>query len=218
MVAEVRTVPAIAGVETALQVSADRHGRLCPRQVLGVRIGLAGMKALCIEPDGAGRPLLAFVETDGCFVSGVEAATGCSVGHRNLRVQDYGKVAATFVDTRDGRAVRLSPRAGVREIAAWYARDESRRYYQQLEGYQRMPDDELLLTVPVAFSGDLDALMARPGTRVHCDSCGEEVINQREIERGDATLCRACAGDGYYRLVPPAPAGLHLAASGRGVP
>jgi formylmethanofuran dehydrogenase subunit E len=44
--------------------------------------------------------LLTILETDGCAADGVSAATGCWVGRRTLRVEDFGKVAATFVDTQ----------------------------------------------------------------------------------------------------------------------
>lgn len=198
-----RQSTSVPAPEAALRITAARHGRLCPRQVLGVRIGLAGARALDVAPDSAGRPLLLLAETDGCFVDGLEAATGCSVGHRNLRLADYGKVAATFIDTRNGAGVRVVPRHGVRETAAWYARGESRRYYQQLLGYQQMPDEELLLMVAVEFAGDLQALLARPGVRTNCHACGEEILNDREVHREESVLCRACAGDCYYRLVPP---------------
>jgi formylmethanofuran dehydrogenase subunit E len=98
-----------------LEKSIQDHDHLCPRQILGVRIGLAGMKALGFEAPPTKKQLLVISETDGCFVDGVIAATDCTVGHRTLRVEDYGKVAVTFVDTKSGRAVRVAPRLDIRE-------------------------------------------------------------------------------------------------------
>ena len=46
--------------------------------------------------------------TDGCLIDGIAVATGCWVGNRTLRVVDYGKSAATFVDTATQRAPRAS--------------------------------------------------------------------------------------------------------------
>ena len=87
--------------------SARRHNdHLCPRQVLGVRMGLAGAAALGVEAPQGNKRMLVITETDGCFVDGIEVATGCSVGHRTLRVEDYGKVAATFVDLETQEAIR----------------------------------------------------------------------------------------------------------------
>ena len=126
-------------IQTLLELSSHDHAHLCPRQILGVRIGLAGMKALGFHELPAKKQLLVISETDGCFVDGVIAATGCTVGHRTLRVEDYGKVAATFVDTVAGQAVRVAPVLDVREKAYAYAPDESRHYFAQMRAYQIMP-------------------------------------------------------------------------------
>jgi len=37
------------------------------------------------------KTLLLIVETDGCLVDGLAVATGCRVGRRTLRIEDYGK-------------------------------------------------------------------------------------------------------------------------------
>ena len=95
-------------LQTLFEISSRDHNHLCPRQILGVRLGLAGAAALVLEPPIKDKRLLVVTETDGCFVDGVTAATGCTVGHRTLRVEDYGKAAATFVDTHTGRAVRVA--------------------------------------------------------------------------------------------------------------
>ena len=36
---------------------------------------------------------------------------------------------------------------------------------------------------------------------VSCEGCGEEIINEREIVRAGRTLCRSCAGAGYYSVI-----------------
>jgi formylmethanofuran dehydrogenase subunit E len=63
-----------------------------------------------------------------------------------------------------------------------------------------MPDAELLEVQPVSLSIPLEKLLSRPGYRVNCEVCGEEVINEREVVLNGAILCRACAGQSYYRL------------------
>jgi len=185
-----------------LNISASRHSHLCPRQVLGARMGLAGARALGLEPPVLHKRLLATLETDGCFADGVEAATGCSVGHRTLRVEDYGKIAATFVDVQQGKAVRVSPQVDIRERAAVYARGETRHYFAQLAAYQVMPDAELLSIQEVRLNVPVEELVSRPGVRTQCDQCGEEIINEREVIREGRILCRACAGGAYYQVAP----------------
>jgi len=186
-----------------LQKSTRDHSHLCPRQILGVRLGLLGMKALGFDEPPAKKRLLVIVETDGCFADGVIAATDCTVGHRTLRVEDYGKTAAVFVDTLTGQAVRVAPALDVRQKAYAYAPDEPRHYFAQMQAYQVMPDDEMFTTTEVQLTTPIEAIVSRPGVRVNCDVCGEEIINEREFHRDGLTLCRACAGQSYYTALFP---------------
>jgi formylmethanofuran dehydrogenase subunit E len=175
------------------------HRHLCPRQVMGVRIGMAGAAGLGLEVPRRDKRLLVIVESDGCFVDGVSAATGCSVGHRTLRVEDYGKVAATFVDVSSELALRVAPRSEVRKLAWEYAPGETRRYDAQLHGYRLMPDEILLSIQEVALTTPVKTLISRPGVRVSCAACEEEITNEREVHVNGACLCKACAGEAYYR-------------------
>jgi len=191
----------MSDLQLLLEQSAARHSHLCPRQVWGVRMGLAGAAALGMEVPRDDKRLLVIVETDGCFADGVEVATGCTVGHRTLRVEDYGKIAATFIQVKTGRAVRLAPRLDVRERARLYAPDQKRRYFAQLQGYQLMPINELLSLQEVTLTTPVEAIISRAGVRANCVVCGEEIINQREVVREGMTLCRSCAGQAYYEVV-----------------
>ena len=186
-------------VQDACRRSAALHERLCPRQVLGVRMGIAGARALGLDIPREDKRLLVFVETDGCFVDGVTAATGASLGHRTLRLADYGRVAVTVIDTTSGAAFRVAPREGVREAALAYAPDQPNRYQAQIHGYGVMPERELLQVTPVTLAFDLPTLLGRPGVRAECEGCHEEVLNQRERASTSGALCPACADGAYYQ-------------------
>ena len=180
------------------------HDHVCPRQVIGLRMGeLAGeILGLCLPQTD--KRLLVFVETDGCFADGVMVATGSSLGHRTMRLQDNGKVAATFVDTRAEpcRAVRIWPHPLARQHAVEYVTAAQSRWHTQLAAYQIMPVDELLCACPVELAVPVRAIISRPGVRATCAACGEEIINEREVVRAGMILCRSCAdaGEGrYYR-------------------
>jgi formylmethanofuran dehydrogenase subunit E len=183
-----------------LDLSSQRHSHLCPRQVLGVRIGLAGAAALGLDIPCRDKRLLVIGETDGCFADGVEVATGCTVGHRTLRIEDYGKVAAAFVDVKTGQAVRVAPRLDARQKAYEYAPNEKRHYFAQLQAYQFMPEAELLTIQPVDLSTPVEDIISRAGVRVNCDLCGDEIINEREVLVNDLILCRSCAGQSYFQI------------------
>ena len=182
-----------------LEKSMQDHDHLCPRQILGVRLGLAGMHALRFNEPPTKKQLLVISETDGCFVDGVSAATGCTVGHRTLRVEDYGKVAATFVDIKSGRAIRVAPRLGIRERACAFEQNEHRHYYAQMQAYQMMSDEEMFTIQEVHLNLPIEQIVSRPGLRVHCDVCGEEIMNERETVCNGLTLCHSCANSGYYQ-------------------
>jgi formylmethanofuran dehydrogenase subunit E len=187
-----------------LSHSAARHSHLCPRQVLGVRIAQAGAQALGLEIPRKDKNLLVIAETDGCFLDGLEVAAGVSPGRRTLRIEDYGKIAATFVDVRTGEAVRLAPRPDVRVRARDYAPAESRHYFAQLIGYQVMPVGELFLQTPVVLNIPVTDLISRAGVRANCTACGEEIINEREVLVDGLAYCRSCAGRSYYQVASTA--------------
>jgi len=164
-------------------------------------MGLLGGRVLGLDLPSTDKRLITLMETDGCAADGVTAATGCTVGNRRLRIVDFGKVAATFVDKVSDHAVRIVPRNDIREIAQKQQPDAQSRWHAQLEAYQIMDDAELMEVQQVDLSISLEELLSKPGYRVNCNTCGEEIINQREVIFGEMQLCRACAGHGYYHLV-----------------
>jgi len=185
-----------------LEISARNHKHLCPRQVLGVRIGLKGLSILGMEASPVQKKLLVISETDGCFIDGIIAATQCTVGHRTLRIEDYGKIAATFANVSTGHTVRIAPQVNVRERAWSHVSNESRHYFVQLQAYQVMSDEELLTIQPVTLTPPLEAIISNAGVRVNCGQCGEEIINGREVLIDGKPYCTACSQKAYYRINP----------------
>jgi formylmethanofuran dehydrogenase subunit E len=181
---------------------------------------LAG-QALGLELPQTDKRLLTIVETDGCAIDGIAVATNCWVGRRTMRLEDYGKVAATFVDTHTGQTLRIVPRADARRRAREYAPEARNKWEAQLLGYQRMPANELLVVQLVQLKTPIEQIVSRPGHKAICEICGEEIMNEREVMRdgpsalptvaGQAlTLCRACAGESYYLLPAELPVSTRL--------
>lgn len=191
----------VLSLDELLAAGAAHHHRICPRQVLGVRIGLLAGQVLEISLPQPEKRLLAIAETDGCFVDGVSAATGCYVGRRTMQIEAYGKTAATFVDTLTEQAVRIIPRENVRELAWDYAPSARNKFEAQLIGYQHIPDEFLLHWRWVTLTLSLKRIIGQAGRRVSCEICGEEIINQREVVREGTVLCRSCAGESYFSYV-----------------
>lgn len=181
-----------------LEQSAAMHHHLCPRQVLGVRMGMLAGELLNLDLPQTNKRLFTFVETDGCFADGVAVATGCTLGHRTLRLMDYGKVAATFVDTETGQALRIFPHPSSRQFAADWCPQLATPWRAMLEAYQQLPIEKLFCWQSVHLALDLRALISRHGVRTNCAVCGEEILNEREVIIDGQPVCRACTGDVYY--------------------
>jgi formylmethanofuran dehydrogenase subunit E len=187
-------------LQTLLAQSAEQHHCLCPRQVLGVRMGLLAGELLELDLPNPEKRLFTFVETDGCGLDGISVATGCTVGRRNMRVLDIGKMAATFVDTVTREALRIVPLGSARTYAERYAPDGVDRWQAQLLAYQIMPVEELFAVQPVVLTVSLKDIISRHGLRVRCERCGEEIMNGREVKDGSMLICRSCAGQAYYSV------------------
>jgi formylmethanofuran dehydrogenase subunit E len=177
------------------------HGHLCAGQILGLRMALYGMRLLGLEdPTGADRKrIAAFVEIDRCATDAIPIVTGCRLGKRALKFRDFGKMAATFCDLRENRAVRISARESAKERARQLHPEIENRNQQQMLAYREMTDEELFETqwVRVVIGPeDLPGYKAPPAA---CEECGEAIHFRREVRRGGRTLCRSCAGERYYQ-------------------
>lgn len=181
------------------QKSASMHRHLCPRQVLGVRMGLLGAELLHLSLPHTQKDMYVISEIDGCTVDGISVATDCWVGRRTLRIEDYGKVAATFVDVKTNAAFRIVPRHGIREKAHEFAENARGNWEAALLGYQGMPDMELFSVQLVDLITPVEKLISKMGRKAICHKCGEEVNNERESVVAETILCSPCAGKSYYR-------------------
>jgi len=181
------------------------HGHLCAGQVLGVRMSLLGLSEIGIrDPKEADRKaLMVFVEMDRCATDAIQSVTGCSLGKRSMKFMDYGKMAATFLNLRTGKAVRVVAREDSRHRVKEYFPEIENKYHGQTEAYKIMSDEELFEVMEVAITVPPEDMPGRPLRRVRCDSCGEHVQDMREVYRNGKILCVSCAGEGYYSVLEP---------------
>jgi len=94
------------------EVGMKFHGHKCPAMPMGLRAGLAAMKALNVER-ARDKELFVVSETGkghaaGCFLDGIMTATGCTYGKSNIDKRYLNKMAFTLIDQQTGRAVRVS--------------------------------------------------------------------------------------------------------------
>jgi formylmethanofuran dehydrogenase subunit E len=185
-----------------LELAEQSHGHMCPGQVLGVRMAIAGLKALGIDDPAKHRKrLVTFVEIDRCAADAVALVTGCRLGKRSLKFFDYGKVAATFANLETGEAVRVVARDDSREKAQTMFPELGDPYKQQLAAYKAMEDAELFTVHRVRVKIGPQDLPGRPRSRVPCEKCGEGINDGRERLVNGRILCRSCADESYYEPV-----------------
>lgn len=189
--------------DSLLEESARLHGHLCPGQVLGVKMSMLGLREIGIaDPKGKDRKsIIVFVEMDRCATDAVQSVTGCSLGHRTMKFMDYGKMAATFLNLKTGKAVRVIAREDSRQKAKEYFPEIENKYEAQLEAYKIMSDNDLFNLMEVHVEVKPEDMPGRPLRRIKCDSCGEHVQDMREVQRNGKVLCRPCADSGYFKPV-----------------
>ena len=175
------------------------HGHLCGGIVLGVRMALLGLREIDLpEPKGADRKkLMVFVEVDRCATDAITSVTGCRPGKRTMKIHDFGKMAATFLNLETGQAVRIAALPRDRAPLTETTPEAAARLLCQV------PDADLFKLqrgrVPLD-GGD------RPGLPVRCVTCarcGEEVLDMREVRVGGEPWCRPCAQGASY-FIPAA--------------
>ncbi len=179
------------------------HGHMCAGQLLGVRMAMLGCRLISItDPRGSDcRKLIVWVEIDRCMADAVSAATGVRLGKRTLKYVDYGKVAATFLNTELHKAVRVVALESSRVLADERFSSIADKRSRQFRAYAEATDAELFKTECVSLElSDTDA-PGRPRSRVMCSVCGEGINDRREVTATDGSLvCRACGQGAYYAL------------------
>jgi formylmethanofuran dehydrogenase subunit E len=188
-------------VEQLLEECGRLHGHLCAGQLLGVRMSLLGCSLIGVtDPRGNDRKkLIVWVEIDRCMADAVGAVTGVRLGKRSLKYLDYGKVAATFLNTETGHAVRIVALDESRGLADKRYPQIPDKRERQFQAYKEASDEELFKVERVRVEyGEMDA-PGRPRSRVFCERCGEGINDGREVADTEGlTLCRPCAFGGYY--------------------
>src|SRR6266581_5009338 len=178
------------------------HGHLCAGQVLGVRMAMLGLEKLGINDPRGNREdrkrLITFVEIDRCATDAVGVVTGCRLGKRALKFRDWGKVAATFVDVRDGKAIRIAAKESSKTLARQMHPEIADKNQQQMLAYREISDDDLFTTQWVKVDLPPEEFPGYKGERVVCEVCGEGINFRRELRRDGKVLCRACAGESYF--------------------
>ena len=177
------------------------HGHMCAGQVLGARMVILGCELIgIVDPRGVDRrKLIVWVEIDRCMTDAVSAVTGVRLGKRSLKYVDYGKVAATFLNTETSKAVRIVALESSRALADERYSSLIGKRERQFKTYKEASNEDLFKIESVKVELKEFDLPGSPRSRVVCSSCKEGINDGREVQSSDgAYLCRPCALGAYY--------------------
>lgn len=188
-------------LDELIEQAAKAHGHLCPGQILGLRMGILGCRLVGVDDPKKEKSLIVCVEIDRCATDAVSVATGCRLGKKTLKFFDYGKVAATFINTKTGCAYRVVARESSRALADELFSHLPTKKERQMAAYKSLPEDLLFSYEPVRVVLPPEDLPGQPRSRVFCARCGEGINDRREVVVDGENLCRACAGSAYYEKI-----------------
>lgn len=104
----------LADVESFLPVLRDFHGHVGPYVIAGVRMGLLARRLLGCEPHFALEVEVRCPDAPppSCALDGIQFASGCTLGKRNIRHTVAEGVSATFRERAGGAEVTVTLREG----------------------------------------------------------------------------------------------------------
>ncbi len=187
------------------------HGHKCPAMPMGLRAGLAAMKALGVERS-QDKELFMESETGkghaaGCFLDGLMTATGCTYGKANIQKLYYNKMAFTLIDAKTGKAVRVSLKPEFFEKALNSPFVQERKKGVAPQDIPASITDPLVdrvlgisendfLNISDVFHKDLKKGSANFEVK-RCSKCGEAVFTDKLTKALDGRLlCIPCAEHG----------------------
>ena len=112
-------------------------------------------------------------------------------------------MAATFVDVKNHRAIRLVAKESSKQMAGCLFPEIPDKNQQQMMAYRQIPDADLFREMWVEVELPPEEFPGYKGERVVCSQCGEGINFKREVVRDGQQLCRACAGEAYYKAASP---------------
>jgi formylmethanofuran dehydrogenase subunit E len=194
--------------ESLFETGLKFHGHKCPAMPMGLKAGLAAMKALGVER-AQDKELSVISETGkghaaGCFLDGIMTATGCTYGKSNIEKLYYNKLAFTLIDNTTGRSVRVSVKPNFLEgalnspfvqqrKAGVPPQDIKPEVTDPLVNKIKELDDAMFLNI-----GEIKTVEVKKGKGIfetrRCDACGEVTfVNKLRVQPDGKIVCIGCS-------------------------
>jgi formylmethanofuran dehydrogenase subunit E len=215
---EIIDLLAEGNLEKLLDKAAEIHGHYCSYVALGVRAVYEAFKRLGIIENSGMEQILAVVECNNCFVDGIQAVSGCTLGNNALIYKDMGKTAVTFIDRDKAKAVRVSVKYDPRSMSGTPEQTEAmdlfdRAVKKREELSPREKERMMELWTKLSFSilelPQNEVFEIKETTppvmeyapifeSVKCSICGEKVMETRIRMQEQNPVCLDCAKENYW--------------------
>ena len=197
-------VPESIRNEKDFQECVKFHGHTCMGVTIGYLAAKLAMKLL-EHKRSIDEELITIVENDACCCDAIQVLTGCTFGKGNFFFKDYGKMAFTFGNRSNGKAIRLLLKPEVfgvpeqEQILLELIRS-SKASPEDIKNYETMTETretDLFSGGPEAFFDVQDIEMTLPPTASRapstpCVICGEMVLQTKLDEVGGQLTCKSC--------------------------
>ena len=217
---EIKELLAKGDLEKLLDKAGEIHGHYCSHVALGVRATYAAFRELGIIESTGMEEIMVVVECNNCFVDGIQAISGCTLGNNALIYKDLGKTAATFIKRKEDKAVRVvvkydpekmrqDPQA--KEAMNLFDRAVKKRENlapkereRMMELWTKMSFD--ILKRPEGEVFDIKSIKpqnleyAPIFESIKCSDCQESVMESRIRMKEAKPVCISCAGDEYWMV------------------
>lgn len=185
-----------------VELAVALHGHLAPGIALGLRMSELALSRL--KAKKGDKHLIGISETARCLADAMQAATGCTLGHGNALVENYGKLAITIGDTRTKKGVRVALKEDANKhsplMNKWMMRAGKLTHQEEEElGVQLLRMDEIFFSIQnVEINSDQN--FEKSGI-VTCRECGELIPESLTETKGNEIYCKPCTGTAYYKFL-----------------
>ena len=185
-----------------IELAVKLHGHLAPGLALGLRMSEIALERLAVERGN--KRIMGISETSRCLADAMQVATGCTMGHGNAFVEDYGKLAMTISNTEDNKGTRVALKQDAQDLSplmkTWMMRLGKLSHEQEDElGAELLVLDEKYLDIRDVLV-DMGQNFESTGI-VECFECKDLVPAGLTDVMDNKVVCKVCSGQGYCREI-----------------
>ncbi len=216
----VKKLLAAGDLEKLLDRAAEMHGHYCSYLALGVKAVYVAYKRLGITENTGMEDIMAIVECNNCFVDGIQALSGCTLGNNALIYKDLGKTAVTFFKRKEKEGLRISVKLSseqmkdnpdAEEALALFDRAVKKREKLTPQEQEHMKELWTKMSFDVLSKPEDDVFdmkkvepeileYAPVFESIKCSVCGEDVMETHIRMRKNNPVCISCMNENYWMV------------------